>query len=52
MSRANEFSVLIGLDWADAKHDVCMQYSDGTREFAVIKHSAEAIEQWITKLHQ
>lgn len=52
MSRENEYSVLIGLDWADAKHDVCIQYSDGTREFAVIKHSAEAIEQWITQLHR
>lgn len=51
MSRENEFSVLIGLYWASAKHDVCIQYQDGTRELAVIKHSAEAIDEWITKLH-
>ena len=52
MSRTNDFSVLIGLDWASSKHDVCIQYADGTRELAVVKHSAEAIEQWITELHQ
>ncbi|WP_018984925.1 IS110 family RNA-guided transposase [Salinimonas chungwhensis] len=52
MSRENDYSVLIGLDWARAKHDVCLQYADGTREFAVVKHSAEAIEQWIVQLHK
>ena len=52
MSRTNDFSVLIGLDCASSKHDVCIQYADGTRELAVVKHSAEAIEQWITELHQ
>jgi len=52
MSRTNDFSVLIGLDWALSKHDVCIQYADGTRELVVVKHSAEAIEQWITELHQ
>lgn len=52
MSRTNDFSVLIGLDWASSKHDVCIQYADGTRQLAVVKHSAEAIEQWITELHQ
>ena len=40
------------LDWASSKHDVCIHYADGTRELAVVKLSAEAIEQWITKLHQ
>ncbi|MDO6579646.1 hypothetical protein [Alteromonas stellipolaris] len=43
MSRTNDFSVLIGLDWASSKHDVCIEYADGTRELAVVKHSAEAI---------
>ena len=35
MSRTNDFSVLIGLDWASSKHDVCIQYADGTRELVL-----------------
>ncbi|MCW8093101.1 hypothetical protein [Alteromonas sp. ASW11-130] len=38
MSRVDEFSVLIGLDWAAAKHDVCIQSEDGSRELAGVRH--------------
>jgi hypothetical protein len=38
MSTDNRFAAIVGLDWADKKHDVCVQgVPDGAREFAVIE---------------
>src|SRR5262249_14430201 len=41
------FAAFVGLDWADAKHDICLQAA-GTarREFLVLEHRPEAIEAW------
>jgi hypothetical protein len=41
----------VGLDWADAKHDVCLQAA-GTeqREFLSLEHSPEAINAWVQTL--
>src|ERR671922_35230 len=46
-----EFAALVGLDWADAKHDVCIQAA-GTkqREFLVLEHRPEAIDAWVQTL--
>ncbi len=47
------YSVYVGIDWADAKHDVCIQpTTSDTREFGVIRHRAEAIDAWAKGLHQ
>jgi hypothetical protein len=45
------FAAFIGLDWADAQHDVCLQVS-GTehREFLSLEHSPEAINAWVQTL--
>lgn len=33
----NKFSVFVGLDWANSKHDVCVQLGqDGKRTFEII----------------
>jgi transposase len=49
----DEFSVLIGLDWANKKHDICLQSTDeSTRCFEVIQSSPEAIECWIQGVHK
>ncbi len=41
------FTAFIGIDWADAKHDVCVQAADGDeREFDVIPHQVERIDEW------
>lgn len=47
------YSVYVGIDWADSKHDVCIQpkLSD-EREFAVIRHRAEAIDAWVKSWYQ
>jgi hypothetical protein len=39
------FAAFVGLDWADAKHDICVQAA-GTarREFGRLEHSPEAID--------
>jgi transposase len=47
------YSVYVGIDWADKKHDVCICPRDSdTREFDVIRHCAEAIDDWVKDLHQ
>src|SRR5215831_5778502 len=46
-----ECAALVGLDWADAKHDVCLQ-ATGTarREFLSFEHGPEAIDAWVQTL--
>ncbi len=48
-----EFAATIGLDWADAKHDICLQAaSTEKREFAVLEHRPESIDAWARALRQ
>ena len=50
---ANEFAAFIGIDWADTKHDICLQVAHSEkREFAVVLHRSDAIEQWVCSLRQ
>src|SRR5215203_1673235 len=50
---ANEFAAFIGIDWADTKHDICLQVAHSEkREFAVVLHRSDAIEQWACSLRQ
>ncbi len=47
------YSVYVGIDWADSKHDVCICPRDSdTRELDIIRHRAEAIDTWVKELHQ
>jgi len=48
-----EFTAFIGIDWADAKHDLCLQPADvGKREFDSFPHQVDRIEQWACSMHQ
>jgi transposase len=48
-----EFAAFVGIDWADVKHDICLQVANcEEREFAVLPHQAGAIEAWAAALHQ
>ncbi len=38
MTVTNQFAAHGGLDWADKKHDVCVQFKNGERVFHVIEH--------------
>jgi len=49
----SEFAAFIGIDWADAKHDLCLQTAASEeREFVVLPHRADAIEAWAGGLHR
>jgi transposase len=53
MKIAMKYAVYVGLDWADKKHDVCIQASGQTkREFKVIEHSPESIDCWVKSLYK
>src|SRR5499433_2259025 len=45
------FAAFVGIDWADAKHDICLQVT-GTakRECFQLEHTPEAIDAWVTTL--
>src|SRR5438876_2676884 len=45
------FAAFVGIDWADAKHDGCLQAA-GTakREYFQLEHTPEAIDAWVTTL--
>jgi transposase len=45
------FAAFVGLDWADAKHDICLQASSSAhREFLRLDHRPEAIDAWVQSL--
>ena len=45
------FAAFVGLDWADAKHDICLQVAGSThREFLRREHRPEAIDAWVCTL--
>jgi hypothetical protein len=45
------FAAFIGLDWADATHDICLQAAGSDRrELLVLEHRPEAIDAWVQTL--
>jgi transposase len=43
----------VGLDWADQKHDVCLQASDSAQvERTVLEHKPEALHAWVADLRR
>lgn len=49
----DHFSAFIGIDWADTKHDFCLQAADSEqREFGCFSHQVMSIEEWANALHQ
>jgi transposase len=46
-----EFAAFIGIDWADRKHDVCLQAAGSEqRECFSLTHTPEAIDAWVSTL--
>ena len=46
-----EFAAFVGLDWADATHDICLQATGTTRrEFLSFEHRPAAIDAWVQTL--
>jgi len=53
MKATMPFAVFVGLDWADKKHDVCIQKKgQSKRIFKIIIHSPESIDHWVNALHK
>src|SRR2546428_8752285 len=47
----NTFAAFVGIDWADAKHDICLQAAGSAkRECFQLEHTPEAIDAWVTTL--
>ena len=47
----NDFAAFVGIDWADKKHDVCLQEAGTTKcVHTVLPHRPEAIEHWALSL--
>jgi len=45
------FAARIGLDWADEKHDYCLQEAMAqTVEYGTFKHNPAAIDEWVSAL--
>jgi len=48
-----QFAAFIGIDWADSKHDLCLQKSGSHhRESSSLTHTPEAIEAWANALRR
>jgi transposase len=48
-----EFTAIIGIDWADTKHDICIQPTDGSaREFQRIAHDPKQIQRWALSMFE
>jgi hypothetical protein len=52
-STLTEYAACVGIDWADRKHDVCLQPAGcDTREFSVLPHRPERMAQAAQTLRQ
>ena len=50
-SHPSDFAAVIGLDWADRKHDICLlEAGQHTPEFSVLEHDPVVIDAWATML--
>ena len=48
-----EFAAFVGIDWADAKHDVCLQaVGSAPCECGQLDHKPEAIDAWARALQE
>ena len=44
-----DFAALIGIDWSDRKHDLCLiETATGKREACILPHSPQKIDEWAT----
>jgi transposase len=47
MEHPPELAALVGIDWSDTKHDVCLvDTQTGAQELSIIKQTPEALNEW------
>ena len=48
----SDFTAVIGIDWADKKHDVCVQATGSDkRQFSIIPHQVDKIDEWAQSMY-
>jgi transposase len=51
--QAPEFAAFIGIDWADRKHDVCLQVPGAPKpEASILEHRPKVIDAWARQLRE
>jgi len=51
MEHATHFAALIGIDWSDQKHDICLvDTQSGAQERSIVKQTPEALYEWAQTL--
>ncbi len=49
----SQFTAIIGIDWADKKHDVCVQSMEtGRRQAYQVQHKADKLDEWARSLYR
>ena len=54
-SLASQYTAFVGIDWADAKHDYCIQSSSADlndKTIGIVAHEPAALDEWLLALHQ
>ena len=52
-SSHRQFTAYVGIDWADTKHDICLQAAGDTEhQFNCVPHQVARIDEWATALHR
>jgi transposase len=47
----SDYAALIGIDWADSKHDICLiDPATSQHEASILRHSSPTIDEWATTL--
>lgn len=50
---SEQYAALVGIDWGDKKHDICLKATDGERvEHWVVQHSPEELDGWAKAIQQ
>ena len=53
MELLNRCAAIVGLDWADQKHDLCLkEKGSDSLEFSELKHCPKAIQLWAQSLQE
>jgi len=49
----SQFTAIIGIDWADKKHDVCIQAAaSGQRQIYQVPHKVDKLDEWARSLYR
>lgn len=46
-----QYAALVGIDWSDSKHDICLiDCQTGEHEASILRHSPKTLEEWARNL--